>query len=556
MVLLLRSLRFLVLSLVVVLGIRASIGEAAGQDGTGAKPSSETPQRVNLLWISCEDISPQLGCYGFAPAYTPNLDQLAREGARFDGAFTPAGVCAVVRSGVITGTYAVSIGSQHMRSRIVPEAGIRCFTEYLREAGYFCTNRSKTDYQFEAPLTAWDRQGNRHEDWREREPGQPFFSVINLTMTHESQVRHPARQHEQLMERLDPQARHDPDAIADTLPPYFPDTPAVRQDWAWYHDNISAMDAEVGRILARLEEDGLADNTLVVFWSDHGQGLPRGKRWLYDSGTHIPMIARWPGMLEPGQTREDLVSVLDLPATMLAVAGVERPEYFVGRVLLGPDQEPEPEYLFLHRDRMDEALDQTRGVRSRRFRYLRNYEPSRGYAQGIRYMDLMPTMREWREAERAGTLSDVQRAWFRTPKPLEEFYDLQADPHEVENLIDDPRFAAEVTAMRQALEEWQVAVGDQGMLPEPVQMERLESEHADRRTARPRWELQTQGDSIVARLSCDTPGASLAYRAADDSEGDWRLYVGPIEVPAGTVLEAIACRIGYRDSPRVSTADR
>ena len=171
-------------------------------------------------------------------------------------------------------------------------------------------------------------------------------------------------------------------------------------------------------------------------------------------------------------------------------------------------------------------------------------------------MDLMPTMREWREAERAGTLSDVQRAWFRTPKPLEEFYDLQADPHEVENLIDDPRFAAEVTVMRQALEEWQVAVGDQGMLPEPVQMERLESEHADRRTARPRWELQTQGDSIVARLSCDTPGASLAYRAADDSEGDWRLYVGPIEVPAGTVLEAIACRIGYRDSPRVSTADR
>ncbi len=313
--------------------------------------------RPNILWISCEDISPNLGCYGDRHAITPNLDRLAAEGVRFNRAFTTAGVCAVVRSSIITGMYPPSIGSQHMRSRMIPPSAVKAFPELLRAAGYFCTNRSKTDYQFEPTPSIWDRQGAKHKDWRERpDPDQPFFSVINITVCHESQIRHGEDRHRQVIQEIGAANQHDPDKVVDTMPGYLPDTPAVRKNWAWYHDNITLMDKMAGDVLRKLEEDGLADNTLVVFWSDHGMGMPRGKRWVYDTGTLIPMIMRWPGKLKPESVREDLVSVLDLPPTMLAVAGVEVPDYMHGRVLLGEQAEPEPPYLFFHRDRMDEVV--------------------------------------------------------------------------------------------------------------------------------------------------------------------------------------------------------
>ncbi len=239
--------------------------------------------RPNIVWISCEDISPNLGCYGDPHAITPTLDRLASEGVRFDRAFTPAGVCAVVRSGIITGMYPPSIGSQHMRSRIVPPAEVKAFPELLRSAGYFTTNRSKTDYQFEPTPSIWDRQGNQHQDWRERpDPDQPFFSVINLTVSHESQIRHGEQRHAEVIETIGVENQQDPIAVADTLPEYLPNTPATRKNWAWYHDNITLMDKMAGEVLQRLEQDGLADTTLVVFWSDHGMGMPRGKRWIYD----------------------------------------------------------------------------------------------------------------------------------------------------------------------------------------------------------------------------------------------------------------------------------
>ena len=536
--------------LIGIIGLLAgfSFPEVSAEEPLRDATSARLP---NILWISCEDMCPHLGCYGFEQAYTPNLDQLARQGARFERAFTPAGVCAVVRSAIITGTYSVAIGSQHMRSQIIPDSEVRCFTEYLREAGYFCTNRSKTDYQFAPPLTAWDRQGNQHQDWRERGPGQPFFSVINLNTTHESQVRHGEAFHRRQMESLDARASHDADRLASTLPPYFPDTPAVRRDWAWYHDNISAMDHEVGQILQRLEDDGLAESTIVVFWSDHGQGLPRGKRWLYDSGTRIAMLVRWPGQIEAGSVRTDLVSALDLPATMLALAGIERPSYFDGRVFLGTETQTAPEYLFQHRDRMDEALDMSRAVRSARFRYIRNFEPQRSYAQGLRYMDLMPTMSEWRRLAAEQKLTPVQQFWFQVPKPTEEFYDLEADPHEIHNLIDDPSFASPIATLREALEAWQERVNDQGMIPEAVQMERLEANHPEPKTRAPVWRFETREGRVFAHLECSTPGASIAYRTPSDSPGHWRLYAEPFEVTAGQKVSAIACRIGYENSPRM-----
>ncbi len=514
---------------------------------------AEEPKRPNILWISCEDISPNLGCYGDPWASTPNLDRLAAQGARFTRAFVPAPVCAVMRCGVITGVYSCSIGGQHMRSRIIPPPQIKCFPEYLRRAGYWCTNRSKTDYQFQSPPSAWDRNGPRHDDWRGRRPGQPFFCVINLTISHESQARHDPRFHEQLRRRLRPEQIHRAEDAGPHLPPYIPNTPEARRNWAYYYDNISEMDRQVGEILRRLEEDGLADETIVVFWSDHGKGLPRGKRWLYDSGIHVPLIVRWPGKIAPGTVREDLVSLIDLAPTMLALAGVPVPEYMQGRVFLGPKTQPEPEYVFAHRDRMDETYDLFRCVRGRRFLYIRNFEPQRPYSQTVQYMDLMPAMQQWRRLAAADKLNAVQGLWFVPHKPVEELYDTQRDPHNLHNLAGDPQYRHVLQEMRQALEKWQVEVGDLGMIPEPVMMHRMKPQGRIPTTAQPVVQQKRLPDGrvqITAR--CSTPGASLVWRSRPRFPDRWALYTGAVVVPAGQQVQVKACRLGYYDSPVVT----
>jgi N-sulfoglucosamine sulfohydrolase len=501
-------------------------------------------QRPNLLWISCEDISPNLGCYGDRHAITPNLDQLAAEGVRFDRAFTPAGVCAVVRSGIITGMYPPSIGSQHMRSRIIPPSEVKAFPELLRAAGYFCTNRSKTDYQFEATPSIWDRQGSRHKDWRERtDPDQPFFSVINLTVSHESQVRHGEQAHAAVIDRIGKQNQHDPIEVADTIPEYLPNTAAVRKNWAWYHDNITLMDQMAGEVLQRLAEDGLAENTLVVFWSDHGMGLPRGKRWVYDTGTLVPVIIRWPGKIKPGSSRGDLVSVLDLPPTMLSTASVPVPRYMHGRVLLGESAGPEPSYLFFHRDRMDEVYELQRAARDRRWKYIRNYEPEKTYAQRLDYMDAMPAMQDWRRLSAADRLSGGQKNWFVVPKPIEELYDTAKDPWELNNLAELSQYGDRLARMREATETWQVEIGDTGLVPEAVLMEEMKPEGKPQVTEPPT--IATAGG--VVSLACDTEGASIVYQTLDDgSWGDWKLYVRSF--PHSGPLRAQASRLGYRSS--------
>ncbi|MEX0938615.1 MAG: sulfatase [Pirellulales bacterium] len=521
---------------------------------------SQQPQRLNILWISCEDMSPDLGCYGDDYARSPNIDRLAAQGARFSRAFVPAGVCAVTRSGIITGMYPVSIGSQHMRSRIVPPPYVRCFTEYLRTAGYYCTNRSKTDYQFDPPLTAWDAQGDNHEDWRGRASGQPFFSVINLTTTHESQVRQGDEQFTRRTSELSEDQRHDPAEAK--LPPYYPDTPVVRNDWARYHDLITVMDRQVGAILARLEADGLAESTVVMFWSDHGRGLPRGKRWIYDSGIHVPLVIRWPGQVAPGTVREDLVSLLDLPPTVLSVAGVTVPPYMHGRVIAGDAVGDEPRYLFAHRDRMDEAYDLIRAVRDRRYKYIRNFRPEMPYAQHIEYMDQMPTLQEMRRLNAEGKLEGPQQIFFRPTKPLEELYDLDADPHEVNNLARSPEHAERLAEMRGALEDWQVEIGDMGMVPEPVLMQRMRPTGKVEQTAEPKL---TPGPDRVMRearliaISCATPGATIAYRVRSKESdgqqpagGDWKIYVSRVRLMPGETVEATAIRLGFQQSGVVS----
>lgn len=518
--------------------------------GTDVGAEVRADERPNLVWISCEDISPNLGCYGDPHAITPNLDQLAADGLRFTRAFTPAGVCAVVRSSVITGMYAPAIGSQHMRSRIVPSADVKAFPELLRAAGYFCTNRSKTDYQFEPTPNLWDRQGNNHQDWRERpDPDQPFFSVINFTVSHESQIRHSQTDHDAVIAKIGKSRQRDPDVVGDTLPEYLPNTPAARKNWAWYHDNITLMDQMAGEVLARLEQDGLADNTLVVFWGDHGMGMPRGKRWIYDSGTHIPLIMRWPGTLDAGAVREDLASTVDLAATMLAVAGVTVPEVMQGRVLIGPARQAEPPYLFFHRDRMDEVYELQRGARDRRWKYIRNYMPERTYAQRIDYMDAMPAMQDWRRLAAADRLVGGQKNWFVDKKRFEELYDTENDPWELNNLAGKPQYADRLARMREATEAWQDEIGDTGMIPEPVLMEEM---IPGGKTPQVKPPVPAIVGGKIAFQS-PTEGASVVYRLRlpGESFSQWRLFRHAIALPEGATIEAMACRIGYRNSDSI-----
>lgn len=436
--------------------------------GTWCAATLHAAERPNILWISVEDMSPDLGCYGDAYAVTPHIDRLATQGVRFTHVYGHAGVCAVNRSGIITAMYPTTIGTQHMRCNRPPTEPVRCFTEWLREAGYFCSNRSKTDYNFPSPRTAWDAQGDNHEDWRnpKRRADQPFFCVINLTTTHESQIRLPEQQYRNRVKDFAAHELHDPAKAV--LPPYYPDTPVVRRDWARYHDNITFMDKQVGEILAKLEADGLAEKTVVVFWSDHGRGLPRAKRWVYDSGLHVPLIVRWPAVLKEGEVNDDLVALLDLGPTMLSIAQVKPPAHMQGRAFLGEHKAPPRQYVFAARDRMDEAYDLIRAVRDKRYKYIRNYEPLRSRGQAIAYMDMMPTMQEMRRLHAAGELSGPRMQYFEPTKPLEELYDTHSDPHEVNNLAGDPAHAEALARLRAAHEQWQVETGDVGFIPEAI----------------------------------------------------------------------------------------
>jgi uncharacterized sulfatase len=430
---------------------------------TGPALGDEGPSRPNVVWIVGEDMGPELGCYGDPNATTPNMDRLAREGVRFTRAFTHAPVCAPSRSGLITGRYPTNIGTHHMRSTLLQPPPM--FTQHLREAGYLVCwpTRSpygKTDFNFPVPAGAFDVV----TDWTRDVPKRPFFGFFNVTTSHESQIRAPADQMAKNLARLAPGERHDPARMR--VPAYHPDTPVVRRDLANYYELVTAVDHKVGDVLDALDRAGVAGNTVVILTGDHGRGLPRSKRWVYDSGTHVPLIVRWPGQIQPGTVRDDLVCFLDLPATTLALAGVEVPKAFQGRVILGPKAGPPPRYVFAARDRMDETFDRIRGVREARFHYVRNFHPELPYAQRIAYAEEMPTLREWRRLNAEGKLNPTQAAFFAPTKPAEELYDTESDCDEVHNLAADPRYRAKLDELRAALDRWLVETGDLGAVPE------------------------------------------------------------------------------------------
>jgi N-sulfoglucosamine sulfohydrolase len=497
-------------------------------------------ERLNILWISCEDISPDLGCYGDDYAVTPNLDSFALQGCRYTNAFVSFPVCAPTRSSIITGVHPGTLGTMHMRTKnkgyeaVVPE-GVKCFTEYLRGAGYYCTNQSKTDYQFKTPFTAWD-ECNKKAHWRNRPKGMPFFSVINLTTTHESKCW--PRKNEKLV--------HDPAKAV--VPPYYPDTPLVRENLARYYDNITRMDGQAGEILRQLEEDGLAENTVVFFWSDHGRGLPRCKRWPYDSGLRVALMIRRPGRIEAGTVSDELVNLIDLAPTVLSIAGIEVPAYMQGQVLLGEQKAKQREYVFGGRNRMDlGANDYIRTARDKRYRYIRNFTPEVPYAQQIEYMEKMPIMKEWRRLNAEGKLTGAQKLFFQHPKPVEELYDTLNDPYEINNLADSSAHKNILLRMRGELDRWIERTGDLGGVDEEELIERMWPGRKQPVTAEPVFETtkKTAGKTVM-KITCGTKNASIGYRIGGQDR--WRIYTGPITIRDGDIVEARAIRIGYKES--------
>ena len=429
-------------------------------------------ERPNILWISCEDISPHLGCYGDPHAITPHLDRLASEGVRYTHAFTTAGVCAPCRSGIITGMYQNSIGTHHMRCNARLPEWLQPFPILLRQGGYFCTNNQKTDYQFKdpSPSEIWD-QSNARAHWRNRkDKSKPFFSVFNFTGCHESGIARDEK-FRTVTKNLSADQRQDPSQLT-TLPPYYPDTPLVREDWKRNYELITAMDQWAGDLIGQLKEDGLYENTIIFYWSDHGVGLPRAKRWLYDSGTHIPLIVRIPAKFRvddqgtPNSVSSELVSSIDLGPTVMNLTSVTVPDYVQGRAFLGDNLKAPRRYVFGARDRMDERYDIIRSVRDQRYRYIRNFEPLKPYYQYMNTPEKGATMKEIRRSEKSGELSPIMATFSSDRKPVEELYDVDQDPHEVRNLIDDPSMSDKLRELREALAQWQNEIGDIGLMPE------------------------------------------------------------------------------------------
>jgi uncharacterized sulfatase len=427
--------------------------------------------RPNILWITCEDISPNLGCYGDPYAVTPNLDRLAAQAVRYTAAFAPIGVCAPSRSSLITGVFAPALGSQHMRCQATLPADVKCFPQYLRQAGYYCTNNVKTDYNFAHDKATWD-ESSAKAHWRKRGKDQPFFAVFNFVTSHESQIRLAEAGYRKRTADYTPQERHDPARAP--IPPYHPDTPEVRKDWARYADMITFMDKQAGDILRQLDDDGLAGNTIVFFFSDHGAGMPRSKRWLYDSSTRVPLLVRFPDRFAalapgaPGTVTDRLVSFVDFGPTVLSLASVPIPSHMQGTPFLGARAGAPRRYVYGFRDRMDERYDLVRSVRDARYKYIRNYMPQLPWfhEQHIAYMYEMPTMRAWQQAADLGQLTGPPAVFMARQKPVEELYDTEADPFEVRNLAALPEHAATLERLREAHRRWQEEIIDLGLLPE------------------------------------------------------------------------------------------
>ena len=430
--------------------------------------------RPNIVWIIPDDMSANFGCYGETAIKTPHVDALAASGVKFTNAYVTAPVCSTCRSAFITGMYQTSIGAHHHRSgrgelKIHLPDGIELVPKLFQDAGYHTSisgwpgngKFGKTDYNFE-----WDRSVYDGTDWAERKEGQPFFAQIQ---TAGGKLRgKDADGWEKVAANAEKVFGDRTSLDAVTLPPYYPEHPDIVQDWAAYLDSVRLTDHMVGEVVAKLKADGVYDNTIILFMTDHGISHARGKQFMYDEGLHVPLVIRGPG-IEAGGVRDDVVEHIDIAALSLGAAGIPIPEWMQAQDILAADYVPR-EAVFAARDRCDETVEHMRSVRTRQFKYIRNFLPQRPYLQPNAYKDakaIVIAMREWHAA---GKLDEAQSLIMRETRPPEELYDVIADPDEIHNLADDPAHAAKLAELRGLLDNWIEETGDQGQTPETEEM--------------------------------------------------------------------------------------
>ena len=536
---------------------------------------SQTVSQPNILLMVVEDLSPRIGAFGDPVARTPNLDRLAAEGVRYTNVFATAGVCAPSRAALMTGMYQQSIGAQHMRTssfgrsgsgelgtfrtpgppyQTVPPPEVKAFPELLRAAGYFTINNVKTDYQFGEPFTIWDV----HDDGatlRDRAADQPFLIMHSNSLTHESSlfrrewVSTPERAvraaERNAVRRAELDVRTDPAEVE--VPRFLPDTTAVREELAILYDNVGQMDAWVGERLAELEAEGLADDTIVIWTTDHGDGLPRAKRSIYDSGIRVPMIIRFPDGRDAGAVVDDLISFVDLAPTLLELARAPVPGHMHGRNFLS-DSVAKREYVYAARDRLDELPDKSRAVRDRQYKYIRNYVSRRPFFAPLYFRENLSSMAEMRRLLDTGGLPEHIAGYFTTPRPAEELYDVLADPDEVHNLAADPGHRDALLRLGAELDRWLETVGDMSDRPESQMVDEMWHGGRQPTTAAPLVNVDCSGADAVVGLSSPTPGASIGFRIAGHDDTRWRLAGAGLRIAKGQTIEAKAVRYGYRES--------
>ncbi len=527
---------------------------------------AQTNKKPNIVWIVAEDLSPYIAAFGDSTVHTPNLDWLAKEGICFDHFYSAAPVCAPARSSLALGMYPTHVGTNHMRTggwyagripeekleqvqkenrekgrrefyEAVPQVGVKMFSEYMREQGYYCTNNSKEDYQFVKPVTAWDESSNKAH-WRNRKEGQPFFSMITLMVTHESQIWARAKLPLEVDENL-----------AVPVPPYLPDTEVGRKDIRRMYSNIVTMDQQVGEIINQLKEDGELENTIIIWFTDHGGPLPRQKRLLYDSGLKVPLIVRYPDKSGAGTRDDRMVSFIDMAPTTLSLAGIKPPDNMDGKAFLGKyTNSNERKYLFAASDRFDESTDAARAGFDKEFKYIKYFMPEKPMFLHVNYRDQMDIMQELYRLKKEGKLSPEQALWFRETKPVEELFELKNDPHELKSLADNPLYRKKLLELRKQTAQWMKEMEDKNIIPENELVEQFWPKGIQPQTQNPEYTIE--GDLI--RIHNLSPGASIGYKwmeeEGDPGENNWQVYTKPIKIEKGKILYILAHRIGHKPS--------
>lgn len=540
------------------------------------------PEKPNILWLVAEDLSPMLAPFGDSTAFTPNINRLANEGIRYPNMFSTHGVCAPSRAAIITGMYPSGIGANHMRTNsnmdftglpayeAVPPSEVKMFTEYLRKEGYYTTNNSKKDYQFTAQETSWDESGN-FAHWRNRAQNQPFFAVFNFNITHESSLFEPygfkkdeARHYEsgnrdfQLSGWNVRTTENDTPILVSKdsdfpIPPYLPNTEIVQRDLWKAYNNIAEMDRQLGAILNQLEEDGLLESTIVFFYGDHGGPLPRQKRLIYDSGIRTPLIIRYPNQQQAGTVDNQLISFVDFAPTLLSLVGIESPEYIQGQAFLG-DFKSEEKRVYIHAatDRLDEFTDARRAVRDSKFKYIRNFRPNQGYYLPVAYREQIPTMQELLRLRDEGKLNDIQNQWFRNEKPSEELFDLENDPHELNNLANDFTHRKKLLELSLEMDRWLNEIGDDPSQPEEELISELWNKNTKPPvTLNPIISFNRSGNSIF--FSTQTEGSTIGYKLFKKGTTEptsWSIYSDSELIPINSdeIVKVRAHRVGYKPS--------